>query len=377
MFGIRIIFFIVPICLPALCLATEEQSTLNQLNQKIATMQASLSAEQMKRVNYIESLKTTEIAAGQTLIKLQKTTLFLRKQQAILQQLSEKENLYRRQLTINQAALAKQIRSAYLLGRETYLKLTLNQSQVNHISRLLMYYRYVSQSRITIIRDLQSTLNQLHQTQQQIQEQTTFLANLQTKQLGERSKLEHLKQARQFVVTQLNNTISNQQQKLNELLTNKRLLEQTVDRLEKTTNMHTLPTKNFASLKGQLNWPTQGQIMPFFGAKIYQSELKWDGILIRAPTDQSVYAVADGQVVFAKWLPGYGLLLIISHGHGYMTLYGRNHYLYKKPGDVVQMGDLIARVGNSGGYDNPALYFAIRYNAIPQNPLAWCHRKGE
>src|SRR3990167_4098112 len=375
MLGIRIIFLTMLFYLAPFCGAIQEQSVLQQINQKIATMQASLSAEQNKRESYIASLKAAEIAPGKATLKLQQTVLTLRKQQTVLQKLNENEMFYRNQLLVNQNVLATQIRSAYALGRQAYLRLALNQSDANRISRLLKYYHYICQNRLMTIHHLQLTLNQLQQTQQAIQDQTKLLTNLHAKQFDEHSKLERLKQDRQFVVIQLNSKISNQQQKLNELLTNKRLLEQTITHLDKATQPHTLIKEDFAHSKGQLNWPTKGQIMPFFGTKIYQSELRWDGILIQAPENQPIYAVANGQVVFAKWLPGYGLLLIISHGHGYMTLYGRNHTIYKKSGDFVHAGDLIATVGDSGGYDQPALYFAIRHNAIPLNPMYWCSKK--
>lgn len=354
--------------------APAKHSSLKQLNQKIASIQATLSAEQTKRTTYLQSLKTSEIAAGQALLKLQQTSLTLQKQQAVLQQLNKNTAIYRAKLAMQQNALADQMRSAYLLGRQPTLKLALTEEHANRLNRLFMYYRYLSDNRLAIIHELQLTLAELQQTQRDTQDQTTVLSSLQTKQSAERRKLEQFKQSRQLVVTQLNNEIRNKTQKLNDLLTNKKLLEQTIDRLENVEPARTLPHGNFATLKGQLSLPAQGKILPYFGTKIYQSELRWDGILIQASENQPVYAIADGQVVFAKWLPGYGLLLIISHGHGYMTLYGRNHNLYKKPGDMVQAGDLIATVGNSGGYDNPALYFAIRHNAIPLNPLQWCHR---
>jgi septal ring factor EnvC (AmiA/AmiB activator) len=122
-----------------------------------------------------------------------------------------------------------------------------------------------------------------------------------------------------------------------------------------------------------MGWPTKGHILDYFGTKIYHSELRWSGILIKAPENQKVHAIANGKIVFANWLPGYGLLLIINHGHGYMSLYGRDHSLKKKVGDMVKKGDVIATVGKSGGYRHSALYFAIRHNAEPLSPKKWCH----
>lgn len=355
-------------------MATEPHTTLKKLNEKIASIKASLSLEQNKRNTYLQSLKTTEMAAGQALLKLQQTSQTLHQQQTVLKKLTADENNYQNKLTIQQNALAAQIRSAYLLGRQPYLKLALNQTDADRISRLLIYYRYISQTRVDVIQDLQQTLGQMQNTQAQIKNQTQVLSNLQTAQQNEQQKLENLKQARQTLIAQLNTEITNKTQKLNTLLENKRLLEQTIHRLAQPQTSD-LDQQNFASLQGHLTWPTQGQVLPYFGTKIYQSELTWDGVLINAKEDQPVYAVAKGQVAFAKWLPGYGLLLIISHGHGYMTLYGRNHNIYKKAGDMVKAGDLIATVGNSGGYENPSLYFAIRHNAVPLNPTAWCHAK--
>lgn len=132
--------------------------------------------------------------------------------------------------------------------------------------------------------------------------------------------------------------------------------------------------KNFALLRGKLPWPTKGTVLHYFNTTIAKSELKSTAELISAPDEQPVYSVAPGVVVFSKWLEGYGLLIIINHGEGYMTLYGRNHSLYKHEGDQVAAGDLIATVGQSGGYEKPALYFAIRYNAKPLDPNQWCVR---
>lgn len=349
---------------------------IHQLNNKIALIKASLSAQTNKRDQYLASLKDAETAAGQAALKLKNTTLSLQEQQAVLTKLNNSARTYQDQLLLQQNQLMKQIRSAYLLGREPYLKLILNQSDMDHLNRLLVYYRYLNQDRVDIIRDLQQTLTHLQTTEQEISRQTMVLKQLQLSQLESQKKLEQLKMNRQLSVSALNQTIQTNNEKLTTLLDNKHLLEQTLDRLEaKDQKRPEVPTGNFAAEKGKLLWPSSGKVLPYFGANIDGSELKWDGILIQAAEDQPVYSVANGQVVFAKWMPSYGLLLIINHGHGYMTLYGRNHYLYKKAGDNVKTGDLIATVGKSGGYGDSALYFAIRHNAIPLNPLAWCHGK--
>ena len=183
-----------------------------------------------------------------------------------------------------------------------------------------------------------------------------------------------MKDNRTQLINSINNTIRDQNQVLENLNINKKRLEQTLMHLSHTpvTSKENFTYINFAQQRGHLPWPTKGKVMHYFNSPIAQSELKWTGELIEAPDDQPVYAVAPGTVIFSKWLQGYGLLIIINHGHGYMSLYGRNHSLYKHEGDKVSAGDLIATVGQSGGYGKPALFFAIRYNAKPLDPSQWC-----
>ena len=372
--GICILLFIMLLTTNAFTLASNH-SRLNQLNHKIASIKASLSNEQDKRSQYSNELKKTEVASGQILLKLKNTQSHLHHQQQLLNHLNRNAVTDQSKLNNQREWLAEQIRAAYLMGKQPTLKLVLNPSHAERIGRILTYYRYISHDQMLAIHALQATLVKLQNNQEQIRAQTNVLIQLQKKQQQERGKLEHIKHNRNTVIQQISTNIQTKNQKLDQLLTNKQLLEHTIDRLEKEQSVQALMTGHFDKQKGKLPWPAKGKILPYFGTKIDQSELKWTGILIKAAEDQPVHAIAAGKIVFAKWLPGYGLLLIISHGHGYMTLYGRTHYLYKKAGDTVNQGDLIATVGDSGGYGQPALYFAIRHNAKPLNPVNWCHGK--
>lgn len=366
-FLVAILFLILS---PAILANNHNQ--LNQINHKIANIKALLSAEQNKRSQYQSELKKNEIASGNILEKLKATQQDLKKQQALLTRLSHQSSVYESKLTSQQAWLAQQIRMAYIVGQQPYLKLILNQSDAEKMSRILTYYRYISRDQVEAIQQLQTTIEQIQNNQQQIQSETSILKQLENNQQKEHDKLKHAQELRKTLIQKINSQINTKSQRLAELLANKRLLERTISQLEEKKSTYEAMHVDFGRLKGKLPWPTKGKVLPYFGNQIYQSQIRWAAILIRAPEDQPVHAIASGKVVFAKWLPGYGLLLIISHGHGYMTLYGRNHYLYKKPGDLVQKGDLIATVGNSGGYEKPALYFAIRHNAIPLNPVNWC-----
>ena len=173
-------------------------------------------------------------------------------------------------------------------------------------------------------------------------------------------------------MSKISEGISNKNIKLQQLLRNKERLEAMINALQRES---TQASQGFSKKRGGLNLPTDGIISTRFGTQIEQSELRWTGVLIRAKENSPVHAIAGGKVVFAKWMEGYGLLMIIDHGGGYMSLYGRNHYLYKKTGDHVRAGEEIAAVGNSGGFEQPALYFGLRHNGQAVDPLTWCTPK--
>ena len=177
----------------------------------------------------------------------------------------------------------------------------------------------------------------------------------------------------QQLINVINQNIETKNQKLQTLLQDKQRLENMVSKLNRQPVETNMTHLGFAKLKGKLHWPTAGKIKHAFGTQIAESELTWEGVIIAAPLGQSVRAVAAGRVIFAKFMPGYGLLLIINHGNGYMSLYGQNQNLAVKLNDWVTPNQVIATVGNSGDSNLPGLYFSIRHNVKALNPALWCH----
>jgi len=157
------------------------------------------------------------------------------------------------------------------------------------------------------------------------------------------------------------------------MLSDRQQLEDLLSSVEEAIADLDLPeaTTPIKQLKGKLPWPTQGEIVRNFGSRDTSSGSRWKGVLIRAKEGNEVHAIHYGHVVFADWLRGFGLLLIIDHGNGYMSLYGHNQSIYKQTGDWVASNEVVSSVGNSGGRDNTGLYFEIRRNGKPQNPKSW------
>lgn len=277
------------------------------------------------------------------------------------------------QIKNRRSQLANNIRSSYIINNQPRLAVILDNNNIADIQRNLTYYHYLNQQQLKQINSLKELMESTQQTIEQLHQKHAQIEKLRQQQQAQLAHTQALQNKRNSLIKIINDHIQTQSQQLQSLQSDKQHLETAIKQLSHYPLLYNAIGQSFSHLKHHLSWPTSGKLIQEFGSKIDKSQLRWKGVLFKAHTDQPVYAVADGKVIFARWLQGYGLLTIIYHGHGYMTLYGRNHYLYKKTGDTVHAGDQIAAVGNSGGYKKPALYFAIRHNTIPVNPMSWFH----
>lgn len=268
----------------------------------------------------------------------------------------------------------------YSLGQQEFLKLVLNQQNPANVTRTLTYYDYFNQARAQRINTVRKQLDSLKQVKQDIQDTTLSLQQTQQDRIDNKAALEHSRQQRQQLLARLDKRIIQQGQHLDQLLQNEKQLLQLIKRLSQQQPMapdETVRNLPFARNKGQLIWPVQGKIVARYGSKRSGSDLRWKGIMIEAPRGSEVHAVSYGHVIYADWLRGFGLLMIVDHGDGYMSLYGHNESLYKETGQWVQANEVIASVGASGGNQGSGLYFEIRRHGRPTNPFNWFkkHRK--
>jgi septal ring factor EnvC (AmiA/AmiB activator) len=358
--------------LPLLASAnTTKISELNKLKNLISKLKSSLSVAHQKQSTIQQQLKETETSAGNTANQLATTQNKLVVQKIILTHLQDQQTKYQAQLNIQQEALATQIKAIYMLNRQSTLKMLLNNEDPNKLSRLFVYAKYLQNARLTLINQYAIALQRLYDNQHHIKIETAKLAFLKSRQQQEYSQLLTIKQQRLGLLQNVNQNIKTQQQKLNKYIADEKALAAIIKRLKAQSAKVTF-TQSLNKSSKKYHWPANGRLENLFGASIAESQLTWDGVLIDAPEGSEVHSISAGKVVFSQWLQGYGLLLIIDHGHGYLSLYGRNNSLYKKVGDIVQTGDLIATVGASGGFEKPSLYFAIRYNGKPVNPSLFC-----
>lgn len=343
---------------------------LQQLKQQIHSLSSQVSLDKNQLQQNVNALRQSETQSATIYTDLKNIDQTLQQQQQKLKQLQRQEQKYQLQLAQQQQQLAQQLKSAYVLTRQPYLKLLFNQQKPEEISRVLTYYAYLSKQRVELIDNIKNTLNNIKNSQEQIKQTTLHLTQLKINKQQQQQSLQQESSKRHSAIKNLNHLIQNKNQKIYSLSENKKNLEQQIATLNATTPYQ--GHINFSQLQGHLIWPVHGKVNDLFGRAIDNSQIHWNSVLIDAAAGTPVTAIADGKIIFANWMPQYGLLLIIDHGNGYMSLYGRNQTIAVKTGDVVRRGEEIATVGSTGGYATPALYFAIRHNGTALDPVKWC-----
>ena len=276
-------------------------------------------------------------------------------------------------LRAQREALAGLLRSAYALGHGEELKLLLQQDDVAAVSRVLAYHRYFQRAQVAQIERLLGDLRQLADVQTAIRSATAELVATREARSAEGAKLEAERAARADLLAQVEAKLKDQGARIALLGRNESELASLIERLRDVfadIPKQLTGEEPFASQRGRLAWPLQGKVVSAFGASD-ESGRRSSGLLLAAKTGSAVHAVSHGRVAFADWLRGYGLLLIVDHGDGYLSLYGCNEALLKDVGDWVNAGETIATSGASGGQKAAGLYFELRAKGQAVDPRAW------
>ncbi len=363
---------------PAWVAADDEDARLQRLRQEIQSLRQSLNSDRAQRKSLTARLRDSERRIGKTAALLRELKRQIRRQQRDLAGLEKQQKALRLGLSRHRLALARQLRAAYAGGRQEYLKILLNQQDPAAVARTLTYYDYYNRARLRRIQQIDSNLSELRSVAEEIREKTARLQHDRREQAEEKRRLEATRDERAMLLAGLQQEMQDKDRRLSRLLEDERRLQRIIERIAETPLELPLTAeadRPFGQLRGKLAWPSGGQLHSRFGRPRNAGKLRWQGVSIRAPEGSEVRAVSHGRVAFSDWLRGFGLLIIIDHGDGYMSLYGGNQSLYKEVGDWVEAREVIAAVGNSGGSSRSALYFEIRHNGKPVNPLKWCRGK--
>jgi septal ring factor EnvC (AmiA/AmiB activator) len=326
-----------------------------------------------KKAELERRLTEIEKNYGETAVALKSLQIQIEQARQSLGKTQQERAAQQKQIDKRSKELAAQIKAAYAMGEQEKLKIILNQKDPVLSSRMMLYYNYINQARLKQLNELNAALKQQEQLDQQQQNDSKQLQERLEQKQSTQTLLDNTNRQRDSLLSQLKRDFSSRQQQLKDLKESeiklKGLLGALQDENAPKAVASPAPNGDFEALKGRLNWPANGAVHRFGIAR--HAKGVWDGVLINADEGTEVRAVANGKVAYADPLQGYGSLVIIDHGQGYMTVHGFNQSLYKRVGDNVNVGDVIATVGKSGGRKQSGLYFGIRKQGMPIDPLAW------
>ncbi|MBE0358366.1 murein hydrolase activator EnvC family protein [Pseudoalteromonas aliena] len=336
----------------------QSQAEYNEQRKKIAKLQTNLKSHELDIAKNAKALNMAEQA-------VKKAQQQQKQQQQKAQQLDEKHVQFQR-------ILAAQLKSAYMAGGDDYSKMMLNQEDTAKFERTLSYYNYLNKARIKQIEELKVLQQQIAQNQVELAKTEQQLIELHNEQKRRQTALIAAQSDRKANFNNLKAQLSGTKDSINYLKENQQTLISTIEELEKEKTQK-IELLGLNKNKGKLDWPSKGKLQHTFGQRKHGG-IDWKGVLIGAVEGANVNSVHNGQVVFADWLKGYGWVIVVDHGKGFMSLYGHAQTLLKDVGDMVREGETLALVGQSGGQANSGLYFEIRHKGRAVNPVKWCRR---
>ncbi len=350
------------------------RTRLEQLQRDIKRTHTEISSANTRKSALQQQLRQAELDLG----RLQRD--IAANQRAMAANRQELESLDKQRVELEQARDAEQARialelkTAWQLGQQSQLKVLLNQENPNTVARAMAYYRYFFRARNELIAGYRETLQQLQDLALRITATREQLASRQSTLEQQQAGVVTAQKEREQAVASLNKSIATKGEQLKQMEQDRKELEAVLKAIEQAVADMAVPKdyQPFKATRGKLAWPVSGKRSNSFGRPRNEGKMRWQGVTIPAKVGTTVKAIHHGRVVYADWLRGSGLLIIIDHGDGYMSLYAHNQSLLREVGEWVVAGTPISTVGNSGGQEQAALYFEIRHQGKPVNPTAWC-----
>jgi septal ring factor EnvC (AmiA/AmiB activator) len=351
--------------------ARKTEAELQAVKSEIERVTRQVSEEQVERDRLSRELRTAEVSVGKAREGLDGVRRGRAERASKRAALAAEKRAREANLAQNRSALAGQLRAAYLIGREEPLKLLLNQKDPERAGRMFVYYSYFGRARADQIHGIENDVQAIAALDEQVQAEDAKLADLEKQQRADLMELETAREKRSGVLASLTAESNSHAQSLERLKSQQGGLEKLLRELRRAIEKFPIDNNDaFAHLRGKLAWPVGGKLVARFGEP-RAGGVKWDGVLVATERGAPVRAVYGGRVIYADWLPGLGLLTIVDHGEGYMSLYGHNERLYKAAGERVSAGDTLGSAGDSGGSNRPELYFEIRKGGKAVDPRPW------
>jgi septal ring factor EnvC (AmiA/AmiB activator) len=347
------------------------EADLKAVQVEIERVRDQVRQDQTRQDKLTRELRDTETSAGDVRVTLEQLKRERAEHAERRVALANEKARRQQALAGERAALAGQLRAAYLIGREEPLKLLLNQKDPARAGRIFAYYSYFGRARADQIGRISEHVRRIETLEGELEEQDRELAAVEERRRSQLARLDEAREKRGAVLASLQSESRSRVKSLERLKRQKSGLEKLLRDLRRAIESHPIDGNDaFARLRGKLSWPVTGHITARFGES-RAGAVKWDGITVATERGSNVRAISDGRMIYADWLPGLGLLAIVDHGEGYLSLYGHNDRLYKGVGERVAAGEAIAAAGDSGGRSRPEVYFEIRKAGRPVDPRPW------
>jgi septal ring factor EnvC (AmiA/AmiB activator) len=352
--------------------AEAKEAELRQVRSRIESIRKAIHSDAERRDSLAAQLKDAELEIQSAREQLSEVRTRRAAAESRLKELQAERAATEQQVAEQREALAGELKLAYMNGREEQLKLLLNQGDPATLARTMAYYGYFSRARTERITNINEHLAHLDLLSEKISAEAARLKSIEQDNAREVRALAGARDRRAKTLQQIQSKLNSRSAELAKLERDARALEKLVEELRRAIEeFPDLADQPFARVRGKLPWPVKGNVLARFGQLRAGGPLKWQGILIGAPRGTQVRAPFPGRVVYADWLPGLGLLIVLDHGGGYMSLYGHNEQLYRRVGDRVASGEVLAAVGDAAGVGKPALYLEIRKGRDAIDPSSW------
>jgi septal ring factor EnvC (AmiA/AmiB activator) len=352
--------------------AVEAEQQLSEVRERIGKLERQIQKQASERSTTEQALRTAERGESGVRRKLDEIAKALGTTRERLAALESEIESIRAELAQRVDELAQQIRTVYMTGRDDWLRSVLSQQDPAEIGRQLVYHSYIAKHRSTLIDSVRADLERLAEAEASLRDERVRLEETQAAERERLAELSSLREDRKIALAKINDGIASRNDQVERLRMEAENLEILLAELTRAlANLSIDGAVPFADRKGQMQVPTTGRIIRKFGQSRADGRLRWDGILVGAAAGEEVRAVHYGRVVYADWLPGMGLLVVLEHGDGYLSLYGHNQDVMADVGEWVDPDTVIAHVGDSGGQAASGLYFEIRKDGAPQNPSRW------
>ncbi|MDD3764578.1 MAG: peptidoglycan DD-metalloendopeptidase family protein [Nevskiales bacterium] len=356
----------------------KQQASLEQVRSRIAKLTRAIEKQQSDQDALTRELQALERQAATLREEAEAQRSQIADQKRRIETTTAEREEAEQALKGGLESLRRQMRTAYMVGRQGQTQLLLRQNDAQHVGRILVYYDYLQRAQTGVLTEIQQRVRALDELTERLQTEVERLSEIARSRETTLKRLEQSQRDRRNALNKIKKRLTDERGTLKQLQADERSIQQLIERLRDT--LSDLPADNrfydqpFTKLKGKLPWPVRGKLLASYGAQKAGGKLNWKGHWIAADEGDPVKAVARGRVVYVGWMHRYGLIVLIEHEGSYYSLYGHNSSTTVKVGDGVKAGQVIARAGNTGGHEQFGVYFELRHKADAIDPRRWLAR---